>query len=266
MATKKRVGGARKKTVETITKRLGRPPKELKKLGKETWDEFILMTTKGTKRAVALEALQITKYTYDAYLISHVTAVEQVRRADQIWLRRNWPLEQIEEILVLIAMGKTMKQAGELLFLDNVEMVGLYRILLKDPQIRKLYDEAREMQAEAWADDTIDIADDGRNDTYIKESRNGTEYEAVNFDNIQRSKLRVDSRRWIMARLHHQRFGDRIKQDIEGSMVVNHADQLTAARQRMEKAHKQRKKLGTGTPGNVVDKTITDLPPTKSTH
>lgn len=69
---------------------------------------------------------------------------------------------------------------------------------------RQRYAQAREDQADYMADEILDIADDGSNDTYIDQKG----YEQVNHDHIQRSRLRVDARKWVAAKLKPKKYGD----------------------------------------------------------
>lgn len=75
------------------------------------------------------------------------------------------------------------------------------------------YARAREAQTDAMAEEILEIADDGSNDTYTKENADGSTYEAVNTDHIQRSRLRVDTRKWLMVRLAPKKYGDRVTQE-----------------------------------------------------
>lgn len=84
----------------------------------------------------------------------------------------------------------------------------------KYPEFSHQYARAREIQAECWADEIIDIADDGRNDYQSREGKGGEELVTVDHDHIQRSKLRVDSRKWVASRLLPKKYGD--KQQITG--------------------------------------------------
>lgn len=68
-----------------------------------------------------------------------------------------------------------------------------------------IYREARELQAEYWADSIIDIADDARND--FMTSLAGPKFDRETFE---RSRLRVQSRQWMVSRLLRQMYGDRI--------------------------------------------------------
>jgi hypothetical protein len=75
------------------------------------------------------------------------------------------------------------------------------------------YARAREAQADSWADDIIQISDDGENDTYKDEDG----HERTNQDVIARSRLRVDTRKWLMARMAPKKYGDKITQEHTGA-------------------------------------------------
>lgn len=74
------------------------------------------------------------------------------------------------------------------------------------------YARAREAQADALFDDILEIADDGRNDTYIDD--NG--HVRTDTDVIARSKLRVDARKWMAAKLRPKVYGDKVQQELSG--------------------------------------------------
>ena len=63
---------------------------------------------------------------------------------------------------------------------------------------------AREAQADALADKATQIADDGRNDTYVDSDGR----QRVDYDNIRRSELRVRHYQWLCARLAPHIYGD----------------------------------------------------------
>ena len=74
------------------------------------------------------------------------------------------------------------------------------------------YARAREAQAEARADEIVDIADDGSGDfTTDKDGK-----EIVSHENVQRSRLRVDARKWVAAKLLPKKYGDRLQHTGEG--------------------------------------------------
>ena len=69
-----------------------------------------------------------------------------------------------------------------------------------------LYAHAREAQADKMAEDILTISDDGSNDTY--ETEDGTR---VNQDVIARSRLRVDARKWLAAKMAPKKYGDKLE-------------------------------------------------------
>ena len=91
----------------------------------------------------------------------------------------------------------------------------VFRWLQSNEEFRNHYAWAREMQSEHYADDIIDIADDSEHDTI--EGPNG---ERMNSEYVQRSRLRVDTRKWVMERMSPKKYG--AKQGIEHSGVVKH--------------------------------------------
>jgi len=65
------------------------------------------------------------------------------------------------------------------------------------------------MQVEYWAHEIIEIADDTSGD-FINERGE----RVVDHEHINRAKLRVDARKWLMSKLHPQRYGDRVTADV----------------------------------------------------
>lgn len=87
-----------------------------------------------------------------------------------------------------------------------------------NPRFADKYREAKRFQAELMAEDVIDIADNGTNDTQL--DANGKVI--TNQDVIQRSKLRVDARKWVASRLLPKIYGDSLKVDnnpVDDAMV-----------------------------------------------
>jgi hypothetical protein len=77
------------------------------------------------------------------------------------------------------------------------------------------YARARQVQAELLADEIIDIADDSSRDTEETDMGNVTNYE-----NIQRSKLRIDTRKWIASKLLPKKYGDKLDLNHSGPAVI----------------------------------------------
>ncbi len=72
------------------------------------------------------------------------------------------------------------------------------------------YEMSKGEQADFLADEIIEIADDGSNDSTTVNLGDGVETEIVNKENIQRSRLRVDARKWIAAKLKPKKYGEKL--------------------------------------------------------
>ena len=121
-----------------------------------------------------------------------------------------------------MAEGETLRQVCRDPAMPSRSTV--YRWLSKNPGFRDQYARARELLVEAWADEIIDIADDGTTDYVVKVGRNGREYEAVDQEHIQRSRLRVDARRWLLSKLNPGQYGDHV--EVQHTGEVEHRHQI----------------------------------------
>lgn len=72
------------------------------------------------------------------------------------------------------------------------------------------YAQARELQAWTYADEIMDIADDARNDYMEREVGEGALQVVANMEHIQRSRLRIDTRKWWVSKVLPRTFGDRL--------------------------------------------------------
>lgn len=87
---------------------------------------------------------------------------------------------------------------------------------------RDQYAYAREAQADGLVDETLDIADDGTNDYLTKKNSDGSEYQAFDAEHVQRSKLRVDTRKWMASKLAPKKYGEKVTLagDAENPLLV----------------------------------------------
>ena len=92
----------------------------------------------------------------------------------------------------------------------------VFNWLRTNEDFRGQYEKAKAESADALAEEMLDIADDGTNDWMEKQNRDGSTHEVVNSEHIQRSRLRVDTRKWIASKLKPKKYGDKISQQISG--------------------------------------------------
>jgi len=78
------------------------------------------------------------------------------------------------------------------------------------------YARARQIGYERLAEEILIISDDGINDTYVDEDGN----ERTDHDVIARSRLRVDSRKWMLSKMLPKIYGDKIQTEHSGGVSV----------------------------------------------
>ena len=83
----------------------------------------------------------------------------------------------------------------------------------KGDLLRDQYARAREAQADRMADEILQIADDGRNDTYVDDEGQVK----VDHDVIARSRLRVDARKWLASKMAPKKYGDKLVAEHTGA-------------------------------------------------
>ena len=77
------------------------------------------------------------------------------------------------------------------------------------------YARARDLGLDAMADELIDVADNATNDYMEREDPDNPGYQ-LNGENVQRSRLRVDARKWYLCKLAPKRYGDRQQLEVSG--------------------------------------------------
>lgn len=104
-----------------------------------------------------------------------------------------------------IAAGKSLRTIAAL---DGMPAQSTIMAWLdgRHPEFSEQYARAREAQADKLAEEILSIADDGRSDTYIDgEGNTKTDTEV-----IQRSKLRVEARKWLASKMAPKKYGDKL--------------------------------------------------------
>jgi hypothetical protein len=83
---------------------------------------------------------------------------------------------------------------------------------------REQYARAREAQADAIFDEILDIADDGSNDWMDRKREDGSTDETLNHEHVQRSKIRIDARKWMAGKLAPKKYGEKIEIEHGGNI------------------------------------------------
>lgn len=91
----------------------------------------------------------------------------------------------------------------------------IFKWMRENEEFLKQYARAKQEAADAMAEEILDIADDGRNDAF--EDEDGKR--RIDFEHIQRSKLRVDTRKFLMAKMKPKRYGDKLDLTSDGERL-----------------------------------------------
>jgi hypothetical protein len=116
-------------------------------------------------------------------------------------------------ILVEISKGKALRS-----ILKQKEMPSnetFYKWINEDEEKSKRYARACEERADAIFDEIIEIADDSSQDEVDTEFgvKQNTEF-------IQRSKVRIDARKWVVSKLNPKKYGDKLDLTTDGEKII----------------------------------------------
>lgn len=81
------------------------------------------------------------------------------------------------------------------------------------------YARACEKRADSIFEEILEIADESINDVVSYEIADGVKVEKVDHENIQRSRLRVDARKWMLAKMQPKKYGDKLDVTSDGDAL-----------------------------------------------
>ena len=132
----------------------------------------------------------------------------------------------IEHVLHEVAM--TEKGIRHICADDGrINVQTFYEWIEADPALGERYARAQAKRMEVMAERILEIADDSSGDTFV--DAKGKEH--TDYENIQRSKLRVDTRKWLMSKLAPKKYGDRAELEVSSKTTqgaIQAPDELLA--------------------------------------
>jgi len=105
-----------------------------------------------------------------------------------------------------LSLDKTLKEGYEGFALPTWSEVSWW--VRKDEECAQIYADAKAAQMDYLAEELLEIADDGKNDYMQRSDPNNPGY-AFNGEHSARSRLRLDTRKWLMSKLKPRKYGDR---------------------------------------------------------
>jgi len=119
-------------------------------------------------------------------------------------------LEHFEYICLEIERGAALRNAVKGL----MNLKKFYSIIDGNEDKRERYARACEARAESIFEDILEIADESNADVGFNEKMQMV----INGEAIQRSKLKIDARKWILSKLNPKKYGERLGMDIEANV------------------------------------------------
>lgn len=123
-----------------------------------------------------------------------------------------------EAICERIANGEPLRQICR-----DPEMPGkstFYEWLDADPELAGRFARARARGHDEIAEETLEIADDGRNDYVERISADGSAQKVFDPEHVQRSKLRIETRLKLLAKWDPKRYGEKVDLAVTGELKV----------------------------------------------
>lgn len=118
--------------------------------------------------------------------------------------------ELANEICARIAEGESLRAVC---LADDKPAASTVCLWVVDhPEFAERYARAREAQAHLIADEIVEISDDDSGDYDLTPiTQDVTAVSKANQENIARSRLRVDTRKWYLSKMLPKRFGDKLE-------------------------------------------------------
>lgn len=124
--------------------------------------------------------------------------------------------ELTEDICQRMALGETLTDILKAPGMPSETAV--YEWRKAQPEFAEAFARAREDQMQAWSDQIISLADEASSDYRIEAeaeiSADGTVKAKFDRRHVDRAKLMIDTRKWLMAKILPAVFGDRQTVDV----------------------------------------------------
>jgi hypothetical protein len=121
-----------------------------------------------------------------------------------------------DEICRRLALGETLRQICRTQGMPANSTVVLWALGRSAPaEFGKQYADARARGLDVIAEEIIEISDDGSNDWMEQETKNGNLITVPDHEHIARSRLRVDSRKWLLSKMRPDKYGDKTALTVE---------------------------------------------------
>lgn len=132
------------------------------------------------------------------------------------------------EILTAIATGSSLRAACKVP--GRVPYITFYAWMHVDSELAARYARATELRADVQAEEILEIADETADDYKRDKDGNLVPDQEV----IARSKLRIDARKWLMAKMKPKKYGEKIAVEGDADKPIVHEHRVIEEKRYLE--------------------------------
>jgi len=101
---------------------------------------------------------------------------------------------------------------------SNITYVTFFQWMVKSDKLKELYNYARDIRSDILFEEIVTIADTPVEGVKTKITDKGIE--TISGDMTEHRKLQIDARKWVVSKMQPKKYGDKISQEISGSLSV----------------------------------------------
>lgn len=134
--------------------------------------------------------------------------------------------EIADSICELIAQGRSLNSICKD---EGMPAAGtVYRWLFNHEEFQDKYTRARAAQADVYAEEIIEIADNSTDDLMFlasEDSSGESGKPVIKHSAIQRARLQIDTRKWLAGKLRPKKYGEKLDMNLGGQNGENPIEQ-----------------------------------------
>lgn len=100
---------------------------------------------------------------------------------------------------------------------DMPDSTTFYNWIDSDEEKSKQYARATSERADAIFEEILEIADENNADVYVDDAGEAK----IDGNTVQRSKLKVDARKWMLSKMQPKKYGDKLDLTSKGGKIQN---------------------------------------------
>jgi hypothetical protein len=125
-----------------------------------------------------------------------------------------------QSVCIALAQGRSLRDVCEDEGMPAESTVRLWAVEDREG-FSAQYAKAREIGYHMMADELLEIADNGSNDWMERNAEENDGWQ-LNGEHIQRSRLRVDARKWMLSKVLPKVYGEKQQHEVSGEVKHYH--------------------------------------------